>query len=197
LKSYDSRRTVFQEGERASGFFIVLRGSVKVFKLSPSGEERILHIISEGGTLAEAVLFAGLEKYPAFAQTLGPADLLFVPRRDFLDLMKRDFPLTLSILASLSEKLRFFNTLVEELSLKSADARVAKYILDAAVSSRSDSFELAIRKNELARALGIVPETLSRIFRKFAKKHILRLHKKRVQLLDRVRLERVSSGESL
>jgi len=189
--------SIFREGEPALGFFVVLSGRVKVFKLSVSGEERILHIISEGGAVAEAVLFSGMARYPAFAEALEDTQLLYVPRRDFLDLMKRHFDLALSVLASLSEKLRFFNGLIEDLSLKSASSRLAKYFLDMAVQLDSDRFDLDIKKNELAARLGIVPETFSRIIRHLSKKRILRLRKKHVQLLDRPRLERLSSGEPL
>ena len=48
---------LFSEGEEAAGFFIVLDGKVKVYKLSPEGKERILHVIQPGGTFAEAAIF--------------------------------------------------------------------------------------------------------------------------------------------
>lgn len=196
-RRFAAGETVFREGELAAGFFVVLSGKVKVYKLSVSGEERILHVISEGGSVAEAVLVGGIERYPAFAETLTDSELLYVPKRQFLDLMRRHFDLSLSVLASLSEKLRFFNSLIEELSLKSASSRMAKYFLDMAVQRHSDQFELDIRKNELAARLGIVPETFSRIARKMSARRILQLRKKYVLILDRARLERLSSGEPL
>jgi len=194
-RTFRAGETVFREGEPAAGFFVVLNGRVKVYKLSVSGEERILHVISEGGSVAEAVLVGGIERYPAFAETLTDSELLYVPKRQFLDLMRRHFDLSLSVLASLSEKLRFFNSLIEELSLKSASSRMAKYFLDTAVQRNSDQFELDIRKNELAARLGIVPETFSRIARKMSVRRILQLRKKHVRILDRARLECLSSGE--
>jgi CRP/FNR family transcriptional regulator len=197
LRTVSAGNQIFSEGEPASGFFVVLKGRVKVFKLSISGEERILHVIHEGGALAEAVLFSGMEKYPAFAEALTDSELLYVPRKLFLDLMKRHFDLSLSVLASLSEKLRFFNSLIEELSLKSASSRLAKYFLDTAIQLKSDQFDLDIKKNELAARLGIVPETFSRVIRKMSAQRILRLQKKHVSLLNRDKLERLSSGEPL
>jgi len=195
LHKFAAGEAVFREGEPAAGFFVVLKGKIKVYKLSVSGAEKILHIISEGGSVAEAVLFRGIERYPAFAEALEDAELLYVPSKDFLDLMKRHFDLVLSVLASLSEKLRFFNTLIEDLSLKSASARLAKYLLDMAVSAGGDCFELDTKKNDLARRLGIVPETFSRLIRRMSQQHILRVQKKQIRLLNRRKLERLSSGE--
>ena len=66
---------LFSDGEKAVGFFVVLDGKVKVYKLSPEGKERILHIIHPGGTFAEAAIFAdGL--YPAYAEPLQSSKLL-------------------------------------------------------------------------------------------------------------------------
>lgn len=195
LRAFSAGETIFHEGDRAAGFFVVLKGRIKVYKLSVSGGEKILHVISEGGSVAEAVLFSGIEMYPAFSEALEDAELLYVPRKDFLYLMKRHFDLVLSVLASLSEKLRFFNTLIEDLSLKSAPARLAKYLLDMAVSTGGDCFELDAKKNELARRLGIVPETFSRLTRRMSQQRILRVQKKQICLLNRRRLERLSSGE--
>ena len=68
-KRYPKGTVIFSEDEEAKGFFVLISGRVKVFKLSPEGKEQILHIISPGETFAEAALFAG-STYPAFAESL-------------------------------------------------------------------------------------------------------------------------------
>lgn len=194
-KNFRPHGVIFAEGAEARGFYIVLKGKVKVYKLSSAGSERILHIIAQGETLAEAVVFGGISKYPAFAEALAESTLLWVPKEPFLQLMKSDFSLTLSVLSSLTAKLKYFNRLVEELSLKSADARVAKYFLDLAVRAQSDSFSLDLKKNQLAQRLGIVPETLSRIFKKFKSRRWVRMADQQVTLLNKNSLLRISCGD--
>ena len=54
IRDYPRGDLLFSEGEQAEGFFIVLAGKVKVYKLSAEGKERILHIVHPGGTFAEA-----------------------------------------------------------------------------------------------------------------------------------------------
>ncbi len=194
VRSFDKRELIFQEGEAASGFFVVANGSVKIYKLSLNGGEHILHIINEGGSFAEAVVFGSLKQYPAFAEALEKTEILFVPKNDFLSAMKSDFTLTQAVMASLAEKLRYFNTLVEELSLKEADARLAKYLLDLSFKKNSSSFKLDIKKIQIAGRLGIVPETLSRIFRRFKRQSIIRLSGDEVAILNKSALQSVSSG---
>lgn len=197
VKSFDKREIIFQEGEAAEGFFVVAKGKVKIYKLALNGNEHILHIINEGGSFAEAVVFGSLMRYPAFAEALEKTEVLFVPKNDFLSAMKFDFTLTQAVMASLAEKLRYFNTLVEELSLKEADARIAKYLLDISFKKNSDSFILDIKKVELAKKLGIAPETLSRIFKRFKKQRIITLQKARFNLVSKDRLTKIASGEKI
>ncbi|MFH0941144.1 MAG: Crp/Fnr family transcriptional regulator [Candidatus Omnitrophota bacterium] len=195
VRSFDKREIIFQEGEVAQGFFVVANGSVKIYKLALNGSEHILHIINDGGSFAEAVVFGSLKLYPAFAEALEKTEVLFVPKNDFLNAMKSDFTLTKAVMASLAEKLRYFNTLVEELSLKEADARLAKYLLDLSFKKNSASFKLDVKKTELAGRLGIVPETLSRILRRFKRQSIIRLLRDEITILKKPALQSVSSGE--
>jgi CRP/FNR family transcriptional regulator len=195
VKSFDKRELIFKEGDVASGFFVVAKGKVKIYKLALNGGEHILHIINEGGSFAEAVVFGSLKQYPAFAEALEKTQILFVPKNDFLSAMKADFTLTQAVMASLAEKLRYFNELVEELSLKEADARIAKYLLDISFKKNSNSFILDIKKVELAKKLGIAPETLSRIFRRFKERRIITLQKTQFTLVSKDRLTKIASGD--
>jgi CRP/FNR family transcriptional regulator len=197
FKGFCKNDSIFQEGDDALGFFVVIKGKVKVYKLSVSGAEHILHVVHEGGSIAEAVVFGNMTRYPAFAEALGETEVLFIPKKDFLSLMRSDFSLTLSVLGSMSEKLRYFNALIEELSLKGADARLAKYLLDLSLKRKSESFSLDVKKVELAKRLGIAPETLSRNFKKLVKKHLLRVSRDQITLLDKETLQDISSGEKI
>jgi len=109
--------------------------------------------------------------------------------------MKSDFTLTKAVMASLAEKLKFFNELVEELSLKDAPARIAKYLLGVSFKKNSDSFLLDIKKVELARKLGIAPETLSRIFKRFKKQRVITFQKALFTLVSKDKLAKIASGE--
>jgi CRP-like cAMP-binding protein len=196
MRSFSKNEMIVEEGAKASGFYIVVRGQVKVFKLSESGAEHILHIIGEGGSFAEAVVFDEESLYPAFAEALTQVQALAIPKNDFLSLLRSDFALTLAVLRSMSEKLRYFNALIEELSLKSADARLAKYLLDLGRRAKSDVFSLDVKKVELARRLGIVPETLSRIFGRLKKQRVLSLSRHQIHLLRKDSLLDMASGAS-
>ena len=128
-KRYPQGTLIISEDEEAKGFFVVISGRVKVYKLSLKGKEQIVHIISLGETFAEAPLFAG-STYPAFAESLVQTQVLYFSKEAFLNLIRKNPRTSLNMIASLSQWLRKYVSLVEELSLKDVPARLSKYLID-------------------------------------------------------------------
>jgi CRP-like cAMP-binding protein len=181
---------LFSDGEKAVGFFVVLDGKVKVYKLSPEGKERILHIIHPGGTFAEAAIFAdGL--YPAYAEPLQSSKLLFLPKEGFLNLLMDNGRISINMIAGLSKFLRQFANQIEDLTFKDVPSRLARYLM-ALSEGVNASVELPISKSQLASNLGTVSETLSRTLRKLSEDDLISVSGKTVGILDFERLEELA-----
>ncbi|MEA3543937.1 MAG: Crp/Fnr family transcriptional regulator [Thermodesulfobacteriota bacterium] len=177
---------LFEEGAEAEGFYIVAFGKVKVYKLSPDGRERILHIVQPGNSFAEAAIFDdGL--YPAFAETLATSTLLFFPKREFLDLLHHHSQLAINMIAGLSRFLRLFTVQIEDLTFRDVPARLARYLLEGG-NGATTTVLLPLSKTQLASNLGTTSETLSRTFRKLSDDEIIRVKGKRIEILDTDRL---------
>ena len=147
-KKFGKDELIFSEGDEGSGFYIILAGTVKVFKLSPDGKEHILHIFTAGQTFGEVPVFAG-EHFPANAEALHETRALFFPRAAFVALLEKNPALSLKLLADLSLKLRQFTVQIENLSLKEIPARLATYLLYLADEQRSfDQVTLSISKSQ-------------------------------------------------
>jgi len=181
---------LFSDGERAEGFFVVLDGKVKVYKLSSEGKERILHIVHPGGTFAEAAIF-GNGLYPACAEPLLPGKLLFLPKDGFLALLAGNGRIAINMIAGLSKFLRQFAQQIEELTFKDVPSRLARYLLELS-RGRAATVELPVSKSQLASNLGTVSETLSRTLRKLSDDDLIRVNGKRVEILDVDRLEELA-----
>ena len=196
-KDFGPGETVFAEGATARGFFVVLSGRVKVFKLSPDGKEQILHILGPGEPVGEVPVFLG-EPFPAHAETIEETRTLFFARADFVALVSREPSVAMNMLALLSRRLRRFTQLVERLTLRDVPARLAAYLLDLSEHHRgARTFELDIAKGLLARVLGTTPETLSRILARLREQGLIETQGRRVTIADRARLEELASGDAL
>jgi CRP/FNR family transcriptional regulator len=188
-KQFNKGQTIFSEGDETKGFFVVVDGRVKIYKVSSEGKEQILHIFEAGQSFGEVTVFTG-QQLPANAQTLSKTRLLLFPRSAFVDLITANPSLALNLLAIMSKKLRQFAAQIENLSLKEIPARLASYLIYLAEEQATeDAVKLNVSKGQLASLLGTIPETLSRIFAKLSGQNLIRVEGPRISLLDRQGLE--------
>ena len=198
LRQIEKKEVLFSDGEEARGFYVILSGKVKLFKVSPEGKEQILHIVSAPEAFAEAALF--LEgTYPAFAEAMTDCQLLYFPKRDFIQLLEKNPQLSINIIVTLSHFLKRFASLIEELSLKEVSSRIAKYVVDLSIKSSKEGknpkeVELDLSKTQLALKLGTISETLSRTLAKMKAKKIIDVKKNKIIILNREALEELASG---
>lgn len=189
---------LFLAGQEAEGFWVVLAGGVKLAKLSPAGKEQILHVHGAGETFAEAVLAEGM-RYPVGAYaTEDGTEALLVPRRDFQALLGRRPVLATNLIARLSQRLREMATIVEDLALREAPARLARYLLDLAGADADPgaAVTLPMKKGELAALLGTRQETLSRALRHLSDLDLIEVEGQTIVLLDPDGLQDAAEGES-
>ena len=191
-------QSLFSEGTRATGFYVIETGKFKIFKLSLEGKEQILHIFGPGEIFGEVPVFAG-GRYPAHAEALEAGSVLFFPRDSFTDLVRKEPSLALNMLGVLSQRLRRFTHLIEDLSLKEVPGRLAAYLLYLSDRSGgdSDTLDLDITKGQLASLLGTIPETLSRILARMTQLGAIEVEGRRIKLLDRDLLESLAAGEKI
>lgn len=194
-QEYDRGQTIFSEGDEASGFYVVVSGLIKIYKLSPDGKEQILHLFGPGEPFAEVAVFAG-SSFPAHALALKKSRVFFFPRDLFAKLLA-DPSMSMNMLASLSLRLKHFASMIEALSLKEVPGRLASYLLYLN-SSQDDSglLQLNIAKTQLASLLGTMPETLSRILARMHKQEMIRLEGANIRIMDQPTLEKLASGEN-
>jgi len=195
-KKYKKGELVFADGDDGIGFYIVISGRVKVYKVSPEGKEQIMHIFGPGQPFAEVPVFEG-SRYPANAEALDHCRLFFFPKKDFVKSIQANPSLAMNMLASLSQRLKQFSHLIESLSLKEVPGRLASYLLYLSDKNGSmDEFELDIAKSQLASLLGTIPETLSRIFTRLSQKELVNIQGPKIVILDRMGLEDLAEGET-
>jgi len=184
-QTFGKGEAIFSEGEDADGFYVVITGRVKIFKLSPDGKEQILHFFGPGEPFGEVPVFTG-QHFPASAEVMEESRVFFFPRKSFVDLIKRNPSLALNMLAILSKRLRRFAALIDDLSLKEVPGRLAAYLLYLSDQNKGAKvLELAVTKAQLASLLGTIPETLSRILGKLSSQGLIESDGRRIRIMDR------------
>jgi CRP/FNR family transcriptional regulator len=188
VRSYARGQDIFFSGDPAMGFFSVASGKVRIYQTSLAGKEHILHVFGPGEVFAEVAVFSG-GVYPASAQVLEDGEYLFFPRERFRKLLADDPDLAMNMLGLLSIRLRQLVKKLEDLSLREVPARLAAHLLLLGAESKKRMLSLDLPKGQLAAYLGTIPETLSRVLRRFADDGIIAVSGHAIEILDPARLE--------
>ncbi len=183
-KKFKKNQIIFLEGEAFSGFYVLLTGSVKVYKLRGDGEEIVLSMLEPYGSFAESYLFSGSRFYSSCAQALEESTILYIPSDEFSALLGRNPAFAIRISEATAVRLMELSRGFD-LASSSVEGRVAKYLLNEVQLNNSirmpePYFNLLIRKKDLAAHLGMASETLSRTFRKFKLDKIIREVSKKI-----------------
>jgi len=157
---------LFRQGEPAAAFFIVIEGWIKLYRITPAGDEAVLHVLTKGESFAEAVAFVG-GRYPATATAAAHARVIVIPADHVVSCIREMPDIAIAMIASTSQHLHRLVQRVEQLSAQSALQRVAEFL--AGLCPRADgscTISLPYDKTLIAGRLGLKPESLSRAFAK-------------------------------
>lgn len=178
IKDYRKDQIIFLEGEIYGGLFILLKGTVKIYKLSTDGSEVVLHLLKPYRSFAEAPLFTGTQIYPACAQATEDSSLLYISKKDFIAMMEKNPAIAVRISEGFAPRLFELNQKFDSLGVPSR-TRLARYILNEitlndTIKLPEPFFTFQTSKKDLASHLGIASETLSRNLKKLKERKIIR-----------------------
>lgn len=166
VRSYEKDAQLFHQGEVATAFFLVLDGWVKLYRLTPEGNEAVVGVFKRGETFAEAAIFLG-GRYPVNAEVVTPSRLLRFDGENVRRRIREQPDLALSMLASASYHLKALVEQIEKIKLLSAPQRTADFLVElSSVSAGAVTIDLPYEKALIANRLGMKPESLSRALAK-------------------------------
>lgn len=190
-RKYDPGEIVILEGEPCEAIYFVKSGRVKVFKTSPDGKEQLLRIMKPGDSFNEVPAFDG-EANPASASALDPT-VLFLLYRDDVHRLMCDVPaISRNVIRVLASRLRHLVELVEDLSFRNVNARVAKILLQHAHEATAAEGSKRLTQQQMATMAGTAREMVGRALKGLEQAGAIRMERGRIVILDRELLERLS-----
>jgi CRP/FNR family transcriptional regulator, dissimilatory nitrate respiration regulator len=198
---------VFRIGQPCEEFHVTVMGQVKLFAISPAGQEKVIELVGPGNSFAEALMFTD-KPYIINAQALTDTLLLSVSKHAVVTEIERDPRFALRMLAGISRRLHGLVHDVQAYSLHSGMQRVIGYLLrdlpedadDAAAMTLADAggaplpatralrVSLPVSKATIASRLSLTPEYFSRVLHDLEAAGLIRIDKREIQILDATRL---------
>jgi CRP-like cAMP-binding protein len=186
----ESGQLLFDRGQPAQHFFIVIDGQVNLVLYSKTGEEKIVDILGPGNSFAEAVMFMEAPGYPVSAVAATHSTIARFPSREYLAILRESPETCLRMLGHLSQRLHMRIREIEYLTLESATHRLVRLIEGRLPPGATGPAEVTLveSRQELASRLSMKPETLSRILRQLSDAGAVVVHGRVLQVPDRNRL---------
>ncbi len=166
LKELNRGETLFWEGDKPDYLYILLDGTIRVFKTDNKGNEITLHYFYPINMIAEVANFENIP-YPASAEAETDSIVLAIDFEKFKQELLTDPEISFNIIKSLSDKIRILNDFIVQNMMMDAITRVAKFLYE-----HEDLFH-QLKHNKIASLLNITPETFSRILKKFKQQGII------------------------
>ena len=187
-KVYAKGQLLFHEGSRPLGVYCINKGKIKVYKLGFDGKEQIVHLAKEGDLLGYRSLI-GEDIYPVSAEALEDANVCFVHKDDFLNLVKGNHSLHENLLKAACKELGIMTESLTNLAQKSVRERTAATLLmlkDTYGTESGDNgpVEIVLSREDLANIVGTATETLIRQLHDFKEEGLIETSGRKIRVLN-------------
>ena len=188
---------LFRQGDAFASVFAVRSGALKTFSVTDAGEEQItgFHLPSE------LVGLSGMDSeiYPVSAMALETTSVCEIPFERLDELSVQLPQLRRQLMRIMSREIRDDQQMMLLLSKKTADERIATFLVNLSARFRArgfsaNQFRLAMSRNEIGNYLGLAVETVSRVFTRFQQNKLLEAEGKEVHILDPIELCALAGG---
>lgn len=180
---------VFHEGDPASAFYLVKKGRVKIYKVSPDGREQVLAILGDNQIFGDVPTFDG-GPYPATAATMADSEIYLIRREDFLEVVRRHPDIAIKVIAVLGQRLRQALELVRDLSFKQVPHRLAGLLLKLSDEYGKETengvlITISLSRQDLADIAGTSRETVTRELKKMERVGLLEINRRHITVMDK------------
>ncbi len=191
-RSYEKGEMIYRAGDEGGTLFVFHAGRAKIFRLNANGKEQVLRLVGPGEFIGELSLLSSLPLTDN-AQALEATTMCILQGERLKQLMAKYPSIAFKVMEELSRRLEKAENRIEEISLSSVDARIARALLE--LSEGGDEIVLPMTKGDLASQLGMTQETLSRKLAALQEEGTIKLKgHRRIIIRDRQALEEIGPG---
>ncbi|HBG92228.1 MAG: hypothetical protein A2X54_00995 [Nitrospirae bacterium GWF2_44_13] len=173
--NFKKKEAIFSEGDSSDWLYVVIKGKVKITKLSQSGREIILEIISPMDFFGGVAVMRGFP-YPANAVAMDDAELLKISRSNLMRILDRFPNLMYCMAMNIGDRIKGSHEALKNIAIEKVESRIASMLIKLADKAGSEplgdgsvTIDMKLTKQDIAEMVGTTVETSIRTMSKFKK----------------------------
>jgi CRP-like cAMP-binding protein len=185
---------IFEEGENVNGIYCVKEGICKLTKLSPNGKDHIVKLVKKGELLGQRSMISD-EPVNLTAIAMEDMQVCFVPKAEVMGFFNENNKFSMNVMQTICGDLKEADDHMVSLAQKNVKERLAEtllYLEDTFGKNKDGSVYIQLSREELAGIIGTATESCIRLLSEFNKLGLILLESKKITILDRVKLKRLS-----
>lgn len=203
-KRYGRDETIFAQGQRGDGLYVVAHGHIGITRQNAEGDELLLTLAGPGEYVGELSLFDGAPR-SAGVVAVDDCRLLFLPRDAFRAFLEAHPAALWTCLAVIAGQLRRLTEVADDIALRDLRGRLARGLLRladqgavavAGTPPAREGHAVRITQQHLANMLGATRERVNKQLQALAEEGVIILERGQVRVLDRAALEAAGAGEA-
>lgn len=189
---FSKKHLVYTEGKRPKYLYYVKRGKIKTYRQNEDGKEYITHLFGEGDFIGYITLLED-KNYDDNAEVLEEAELIMIPKDDFLNAVFNDLRVATKFIRLISENVIGQEQRLLGLAYDSLRKRIAKALIDinSKFNKNSDIKPLDISRDDIAQYVGTATESLIRTLSDFKSEQLIEIKEGKIRIVNPEKLSKL------
>ncbi len=195
FRHYSRGEVLYQEGNRISGFYCIHKGIIKVYKTGFDGKEQIIRFARAGEIIAYRSVLSN-EVACTSARVIEDSEVCFIPAEILVSLIRTNSAYALELLKLACHELGEANSFITDIAQKTVRERLAEILLLLVNDFGLDEqnyLMISLTREELANIVGTATESVIRLLSEFKTDRLVELNGRKIKILDRKGLEKISN----
>jgi CRP-like cAMP-binding protein len=184
---------LFLEGQTPTDLYFVVNGKLKTYKTNSDGKELITGLHHGGDFLGYVPLLED-KPYNESAEVLEEAEVLMIPKQDFLTLLYSNKDIARKFIKLLTNNLLDAENRLLELAYQSVRQRVAGalLIINDQLAPAGPKDLITIARKDISSIIGTATESLNRTLADFKDEGAIEIDGDGIHIVDRAKLEKIT-----
>ena len=185
---------IFEEGEVTNGIYCVKDGVCKLSKLSDNGKDQIVKLVKPGELLGQRSMISD-EPANLSAVALEDMEVCFIPRSEIMQFFTQNNQFSMNVMRTICDDLKDADDHMVNMAQKTVRQRLAEtliYLEDTFGKNEDGTLHIQLSREELAGMIGTATESCIRLLSELNKLEYIELIGKKIKLLDKNKLKRLT-----